>query len=58
MHLPSWLNAELAVLYDQYLEPDWRDRFNDDSLWEHVKEIPDEELLEAHRRRKRRLPML
>ena len=55
VHLPSWLNAELAVLYDQYLEPDWRDRFNDDSLWEHVKEIPDEELLEAHRRRKRRL---
>src|ERR1017187_2584002 len=55
VHLPSWLNAELAVLYDQYLEPDWRDRFNDPSLWEHVKEIPDEELLEAHRRRKRRL---
>src|ERR1017187_6008782 len=55
VHLPSWLNGDLALLYDQYLEPDWRDRFNDASVWEHVKDIPDEELLEVHRRRKRRL---
>src|ERR1019366_4429836 len=52
---PSWLNGDLAGLYDQYLEPDWRERFNDVSIWEQVKDIPDEELLEAHRRRKRRL---
>jgi len=55
VHVPSWLNGDLAGLYDQYLEPDWRERFNDASIWEQVKEIPDEELLEAHRRRKRRL---
>jgi starch phosphorylase len=55
VHLPSWLNADLASLYDQYLEPDWRQRFNEPGIWEQVKEIPDEELLEVHRRRKRRL---
>src|SRR5205085_9746098 len=55
VHLPSWLNGDLASLYDQYLQPDWRERFNDVSIWEQVKEIPDEELLEVHRRRKRRL---
>jgi len=55
VHAPSWLNGDLAGLYDQYLEPDWRERFNDASIWENLKEIPDEELLEAHRRRKRRL---
>jgi len=55
VHAPSWLNGDLASLYDQYLQPDWRERFNDVSIWEQVKEIPDEELLEAHRRRKRRL---
>ena len=55
VHLPSWLNGDLAQLYDQYLAPDWRDRFNEPSIWEQVKEIPDEELLEVHRRRKRRL---
>jgi len=55
VHVPSWLNGDLAMLYDQYLQPDWRERFNDTSIWEQVKEIPDEELLEVHRRRKRRL---
>ena len=55
VHLPSWLNGDLALLYDQYLEPDWRERFNDPTVWRGVQEIPDEELLEVHRRRKRRL---
>ena len=55
VHLPSWLNGDLAALYDQYLQPDWRERFNDTTIWEQVKEIPDEELFEVHRRRKRRL---
>src|SRR5262245_16147089 len=55
VHLPSWLNGDLALLYDQYLEPDWRERFNDPLVWHGVQDIPDEELLEVHRRRKRRL---
>jgi starch phosphorylase len=55
VHLTSWLNGDLAALYDQYLQPDWRDRLADPTIWEQVKEIPDEELLEVHRRRKRRL---
>jgi glycogen phosphorylase len=55
VHVPSWLNGDQAALYDQYLQPDWRERFNDPSVWEQIKEIPDEELVEVHRRRKRRL---
>jgi starch phosphorylase len=55
VHVPSWLNGDLAALYDQYLQPDWRDRFNEPAIWEQVREIPDEELLDVHRRRKRRL---
>ncbi len=55
VHLPSWLNGDLADLYDQYLQPDWRDRFADPQTYELVNEIPEEELMEAHRRRKRRL---
>ncbi|MDQ6665251.1 MAG: alpha-glucan family phosphorylase, partial [Acidobacteriota bacterium] len=55
VHLPSWLNGDLADIYDQYLEPDWRERHGDSKTWELVKEIPNEELQEAHRRRKRRL---
>jgi glycogen phosphorylase len=55
VHVPSWINGDLASLYDQYLQPDWRERFNETAIWDQVKEIPDEEILEVHRRRKRRL---
>ncbi len=55
VHAPSWINGDLADLYDQYLEPDWRSRWNDATMWQLVHDIPDEELLEMHRRRKRRL---
>src|SRR5262249_21774639 len=55
VHVPSWINGDLAELYEQYVHPNWSDRFNDPSIWERVKDIPDEELVEAHRKRKRRL---
>jgi starch phosphorylase len=55
VHLLSWLSSDTATLYDQYLQPDWRDRLNDPRTWEQVHDIPDQELWEAHRRRKRRL---
>jgi starch phosphorylase len=55
VHLPSWINGDLADLYDQYLEPDWRNRWSDTAVWNQIRDIPDEELLEMHRRRKRRL---
>jgi starch phosphorylase len=55
VHLPSYLNGDLATLYDQYLQPDWRERYEDPRIWDLVDDIPDQELWEAHRRRKRRL---
>jgi starch phosphorylase len=55
VHLLSWLSSDLATLYDQYLQPDWRERLTDEKTWEQVEDIPDQELWEAHRRRKRRL---
>ncbi len=55
VHLPTWLNADLAYLYDQYLAPDWRERYPDEGIWGQVAEIPNGELHEIRRRRKRRL---
>jgi glycogen phosphorylase len=55
VHLPSWINGDFAALYDQYLQPDWREGHADPKVWEQIAEIPDAELWEAHRRRKRRL---
>ena len=55
VHVSSWLKSDLASLYDQYLQPDWRQHTSDPDIWRLVTEIPDEELMEAHRRAKRRL---
>jgi starch phosphorylase len=55
VHLPTWINGDLAGVYDQYLQPDWREGHFDPKLWDQVQEIPDVELWEAHRRHKRRM---
>jgi starch phosphorylase len=55
VHLLTWLNGDLHNLYDQYLQPDWHERYFDPKIWELVRDIPDTELWEVHRRRKRRL---
>ncbi|MBC7926581.1 MAG: alpha-glucan family phosphorylase [Bryobacteraceae bacterium] len=55
VHLPSYLNGDFALVFDQYLQPDWRERYPDTRTWDLVRDIPDQELWEAHKRRKRRL---
>jgi glycogen phosphorylase len=55
VHLLTWLNGDLAQLYDQHLQPDWRERNADPRIWDLVQDIPQQELWEAHRRRKRYL---
>ncbi len=55
VHLTSWVNGDLAGIYDQYLAPDWREGHAEPKMWDQIAEIPDAELWEAHRRRKRRL---
>jgi starch phosphorylase len=55
VHPPTWINGDLASLYDQYLQPDWRDRMDDSKMWESIHEIPPPEVWEMHRKRKRRL---
>ena len=55
VHLPTWINGDLAGIYDQALEPDWREGHVQPKVWDDIAEIPAAELWEAHRRRKRRL---
>ncbi|MBV9443420.1 MAG: alpha-glucan family phosphorylase, partial [Acidobacteriaceae bacterium] len=55
VHTPTWINGDLAGIYDQYLQPDWRERLEDTKMWEQVHEIPGQELWEMHRKRKRRM---
>src|SRR5262249_43555255 len=54
-HLPPGRNGGLGRPHDQYLQPDWRERYPDPKIWELVADIPNHELWEAHRRRRRGL---
>ncbi|HEU0123471.1 MAG TPA: alpha-glucan family phosphorylase [Bryobacteraceae bacterium] len=55
VHLHSWVNGDLVQLYDNYLQPDWRDKATDPDTWKLIDDIPDSEIWEAHKRRKRQL---
>jgi starch phosphorylase len=55
VHLPTWINGDLAGIYDQNLQPDWREGPVQPKVWDDIAEIPATELWEAHRRRKRRM---
>ncbi|HXE79604.1 MAG TPA: alpha-glucan family phosphorylase [Vicinamibacterales bacterium] len=44
VHLPTWVSAEMAQLFERYLGADWLDRHDDPALWDRVRDIPDEEL--------------
>lgn len=56
VHLPTWINADLARLYDRYLPSEWREEHNrDPRMWQLIEDIPNQELWEVRRARKRRL---
>ena len=55
VHLPTWLNGDLSQIYDSYLQPDWRERYPETSVWSHIPDIPNRELWECRRKRKRQL---
>jgi len=55
VHLPTWMHGDLAGIYDQYLQPEWPEGHTSPEIWKETAEIPNAELWEAHRRRKRRL---
>ena len=42
VHLPTWISPPLQDLLDQYLPPDWRERMEQEAIWEPVHEIPDD----------------
>jgi glycogen phosphorylase len=44
VHVPSWISADLARLFDEFVGADWRDRQDDEAAWEAVRRIPDERL--------------
>ncbi len=48
VHIPTWIEPKLELLFNKYLGSDWLDNHDDPYLWEMVDEIPDEELWQTH----------
>ncbi len=55
IHIPSWVSFDMANLYSRYLGPRWLERPDDETIWERVDDIPDEELWRTHEIRRERL---
>ncbi|MCE9592426.1 MAG: alpha-glucan family phosphorylase [Planctomycetes bacterium] len=55
VHARSWLSGELIQLLDRYLGSRWQNDPADQTVWQQVNEVPDEELWRVHERRRHQL---
>ena len=55
IHTRSWLAPDIQDVLDRYLSNKWNTDPTDQSVWEGVMQIPDEELWRAHERCRERL---
>jgi starch phosphorylase len=55
IHIKSWLSDEMNSLYGRYLGPNWTDETVNNSIWNGIDQIPDEEFWRAHQRCKGQL---
>ncbi|WP_245579494.1 alpha-glucan family phosphorylase, partial [Halonatronum saccharophilum] len=55
VHTLTWLAPEWKELLDRHLPNDWRDRIEEDEIWEKVKNIPNEEFWVVHKKLKSKL---
>jgi starch phosphorylase len=51
VHVPTWLGPEIRELIERYI-PDWQD---DEPDWDAIRDIPDEDLVDARSRQRRGL---
>jgi starch phosphorylase len=55
IHVRSWLAPDIIFVLDRYLSGKWQTDPTDQSVWEGVMQIPDEELWRAHERCREKL---
>ena len=55
IHIRSWVSKGMAELFERYLGPRWSTNPSDASVWERIRQIPDDELWQTHERRRERL---
>ncbi len=55
IHIKSWLSSDMNDLFERYLGSNWAEGVVDQSVWDSIDQIPDEELWRIHQRCKERL---
>jgi starch phosphorylase len=53
VHLPTWISPPVTRLLDDHLGSFWRDRTNEQEVWDGIRAIPDEEFWATHLAAKR-----
>jgi glycogen phosphorylase len=48
VHVPTWIEPKVEMLFNEYLGPHWRDLHDDPKLWERVDAIPDQVIWQTH----------
>ncbi len=48
VHVPTWIEPKMELLFNQYLGPDWLEHHDDPQLWESIENIPDDVLWKTH----------
>jgi starch phosphorylase len=48
VHVPTWTEPKMELLFNKYLGPDWLEDHDNPAIWEFIEEIPDEELWKTH----------
>ena len=55
VHMPTWVSYDMAMLYDRYLGPTWREDPDTRRVWKQAETIPESELWRTHERLRERL---
>jgi len=48
VHVPTWIEPKMELLFNKHLPSGWLDRHDDPTLWDSVDAVPDEELWKTH----------
>ena len=48
IHVPTWIEPKMELLFNKYLGADWLHRQDDPETWEMIRAIPDKELWNTH----------
>jgi len=55
VHTGTWLARRLSLLYSRYLGSDWKERIDDEEMWQRIDLVPDEDLWRVRQHLKRKL---